>query len=220
LNKIALTQGISQAILRIFHERKALMRMKSMDEKPEDKILDAALDVVIENTICGTRMHLIAERAGMVQSNLHYYYKTKNDLMLALQKKVLKRCLELRDRLKVDAKNTLEDQLDVFIRQKLEFILNEQEYDFAEIDFWVQGHINAEIQAAFASSFEGWRAEIGAMLDRYMPDLPKVKRNYLPYLIVSTLEGASVQYLIDKERFDVKEYFDFCKTVIMKSITE
>lgn len=196
------------------------MKIKSMDEKPEDKILDAALDVVIENTICGTRMHLIADRAGMVQSNLHYYYKTKNDLMLALQKKVLKRCLELRDRLKVDAKNTLEGQLDVFIKQKLEFILNEQEYDFAEIDFWVQGHINPEIQTAFASSFEGWRQEIGAMLDKYAPDIPAVKRNYLPYLIVSTLEGASMQYLIDKDKFDVTEYFEFCKSVILKAITD
>ncbi len=196
------------------------MKIKSVDEKPEDKILDAALDVVIEKTICGTRMHLIAERAGMVQSNLHYYYKTKNDLMLALQKKVLKRCLEIRDRLKIDAKNTLEDQLDVFIKQKLEFILNEQEYDFAEIDFWVQGHINTDIQTAFAASFEGWRKEIGEILDKYVPDMPKRKRKYLPYLIVSALEGASMQYLINKDRFDVVEYFEFCKSIIIKAIRE
>jgi AcrR family transcriptional regulator len=196
------------------------MRIKNGDEKPEEKILDAALEVVIENTICGTRMHLIADRAGMVQSNLHYYYKTKNDLMLALQKKVLRRCLEIRDRLKVDAKNTLEGQLDVFIRQKLEFILKEEEYDFAEIDFWVQGHINAKIQTAFADSFEGWRKEIGEMLDKYEPDLPKQKREYLPYLIVSLLEGASIQFLINKGRFDVEEYFKFCKSIIIKTIKE
>ncbi len=196
------------------------MKIKNLDEKPEEKILDAALDVVIEKTICGTRMHLIAERAGMVQSNLHYYYKTKNDLMLALQKKVLKRCLEIRDRLKVDAKNTLEDQLDVFTKQKLEFIINEQEYDYAEIDFWVQGHINPEIQIAFAASFEGWRKEIGEMLDKYEPELPKQKREYLPYFIVSALEGASMQYLINKGRFEVEEYFKFCKSIIIKAIRE
>ncbi|MGB8455517.1 MAG: TetR/AcrR family transcriptional regulator [Anaerocolumna sp.] len=196
------------------------MKLKNVDEKPEEKILDAALDVVIENTICGTRMHLIAERAGMVQSNLHYYYKTKNDLMLALQKKVLKKCLEIRNRLKVDAKDTLEDQLDVFIKQKLEFIVKEQEYDFAEIDFWVQGHINTDIQLAFAASFEGWRKEIGEMLDKYEPELPKQKREYLPYLIVSTLEGASIQYLIDRDRFNVEDYFEFCKSVILKVIKD
>lgn len=196
------------------------MKVNNKNAKPEEKILDAALDVVIEKTICGTRMHLIAERAGMVQSNLHYYYKTKNDLMLALQKKVLKRCLEIRDCLKKDAKNTLESQLDIFIRQKLEFIVNEQEYDYAELDFWVQGHINSEMQEAFASSFDGWRKEIGEMLDEYEPDLPEQKREYLPYLIVSVLEGASIQYLIHQGSFKIDEYFNFCKSIIVKTINE
>lgn len=190
------------------------------EERPDEKILDAALDVVIENTICGTRMHLIAQRAGMVQSNLHYYYKSKNDLMLALQKKVLKRCLEIRDRLKVNAKKTLEDQIGVFIDQKKEFILKEQKYDFAELDFWVQGHINPEIRAGFAQSFEGWRQEIGAIIHEYAPDLPANKREFLPYLIVSALEGASIQYLIDKGRFNLDDYFNFCKDIILKVIKE
>ncbi|MDF2871419.1 MAG: TetR family transcriptional regulator [Anaerocolumna sp.] len=196
------------------------MRAKNVVEKPEEKILDAALDVVVENTICGTRMHLIADRAGMVQSNLHYYYRTKNDLMLALQKKVLKRCLDLRERLKVEADNTLEDQLEVFIKQKLEFILNEKKYDFAEIDFWVQGHTNPDIQENFDSSFEGWRKEIRKMLDNYAPELSDQKKDFLPYFIVSILEGASMQYLINEDRFDVEEYFKYSKEVILKTILE
>jgi AcrR family transcriptional regulator len=165
-------------------------------------------------------MHLIAERAGMVQSNLHYYYKKKNDLMLALHTKVLKRCLEIRDSIKMKAKNTLEEQLDVFLKQKVEFILREEKYDYAELDFWVQGRINPEIQTAFASSFEGWRQGIGEILDKYAPEMSKQKREYMPFMIVSILEGASIQYLIDKGRFDVNEYFNFCKKIILCSITE
>lgn len=190
------------------------------EDRPEEKILDAALDVIVEKTICGTRMHLIADRAGMVQSNLHYYYKSKDDLMLALQKKVLKRCLEIRDRLKLKANKTLEDQIGVFIDQKKEFILKEQKYDFAELDFWVQGQINPEIQKGFAESFEGWRQEIGAIIDEYAPNIELGKREYLPYFIVSALEGASIQYLIDKNRFDLDDYFHFCKEIVLKIIRE
>lgn len=196
------------------------MKIKNVENKPEEKILEAALDVVVENTICGTRMHLIAQRAGMVQSNLHYYYRTKDDLMLALQKKVLKRCLEIRDRFKRKAENTLEGQIDVFIKQKLEFILKEKKYDYAEIDFWVQGHINENIQKGFSDSFEGWREEIGMTLDKFVPDMDKHKREYLPYFIVSVLEGASVQYLIKEGRFNVEEYFKFSKEIILKTINE
>ena len=43
----------------------------------EERILNAALKVVNDVTISGTRMHLIAEKADMVQSNVHYYYKNK-----------------------------------------------------------------------------------------------------------------------------------------------
>ena len=50
----------------------------------EEKILAAAFKVADRYALSGTRMHLIAEEAKLVQSNLHYYFKTKQDLLLAL----------------------------------------------------------------------------------------------------------------------------------------
>ena len=123
------------------------------DKKTEDKVLDAALRIVKEKTISGTRMHLIAEEANMVQSNVHYYFKTKNDLMIALQKKVLRRCIELRKKLSLSCGDSLESQLDTFFKQKLDFILEEKEYDFAEIDFWIQGRINEPMRKEFCKFF-------------------------------------------------------------------
>ena len=55
----------------------------------EERILNAALKVVNDVTISGTRMHLIAEKADMVQSNVHYYYKTKQELLKGLQEWIL-----------------------------------------------------------------------------------------------------------------------------------
>jgi AcrR family transcriptional regulator len=48
------------------------------------KILEATLEVIAKEKISGTRMHLIAKEAAMTQSNLHYYFPTKNDLLIAL----------------------------------------------------------------------------------------------------------------------------------------
>ncbi len=189
-----------------------------MNTNNEDRILEAALQVVKENTISGTRMHLIAEKAEMVQSNLHYYYKSKKDLMLALQKKVLDKCLKIRDDLRNDAEDTLESQLDVFIAQKKAFILAYRDYDYAEIDFWVQGRIEEEIRLGFAESFSGWRKEIREILDEYVPGLPETYRRNLPYQFVSYLEGATIQYLIDEESFDLDEYFAFGKKMFLDLI--
>lgn len=188
------------------------------DTKPEDRILEAALDVVKEKTISGTRMHLIANQVDMAQSNLHYYFKTKEDLLLGLQGKVLRKCLELREEDKCKARNNLESQLDVFFNQKRQFILNYKKYDYAEVDFWVQARTNAKIQKAFVESFEGWRNEIGVILDEYSPNISKENRNLIPFVMVSMLEGATMQYLIDESSFNLNEYFDFCKQGILKII--
>ncbi len=186
--------------------------------KNEEKILEATLAVVREQTISGTRMHLIAQKADMLQSNLHYYYKTKNDLLQALQDKVLDKCLEIRTNLRVDCEDSLESELDVFIKQKKAFIMEYRDYDYAELDFWVQGRINPKMRENFAKSFDGWRMEIGEMLDRYVPSLNETVRTYLPYLVVSYLEGATIQYLIEEDSFDLDAYFAFGKKMILDTI--
>ena len=94
--------------------------------KTEEKILEAALDVVQEKTISGTRMHHIAEKADVVQSNVHYYYKTKRDLLKALQEKVLQHCLDIREKDREIAGDNFADQMNVFIHQKKNFITKEQ----------------------------------------------------------------------------------------------
>ena len=70
-----------------------------MKVTPQEKtILDAALEVVARETISRTRMHLIAEEAGMSQSNLHYHFKTKDDLLsyyIEEQPTIDPDCLEL-----------------------------------------------------------------------------------------------------------------------------
>lgn len=182
--------------------------------KTEEKILEAALDVVQERTISGTRMHHIAEKADVVQSNVHYYYKTKKDLLKALQEKVLQHCLDIREKDREIAGDNFADQMNVFIHQKKNFITKEQKYDYAELDFWLQGRIDEGIRTDFQKSFENWRREIRNVIHRFFPGLPKEKLNYFPYLIVSLLEGASIQYLIDPDAFDIDKYFEYCKLTI------
>ncbi len=186
--------------------------------KNEDRILEAALTVVQEHTISGTRMHLIAEQAQMTQSNLHYYYKTKYDLMLALQKKVLEKCIEIRSDLGKESEDSFESQLDIFLQQKKIFIKKYKQYDFAEIDFWIQGNIYAEMKSGFSESFSGWRMEIAEILNRYVEKLPENIKQYLPFQIVSLMEGATIQYLIDEGCFELEEYFEACKNMIINTV--
>ena len=183
--------------------------------KNEERILEAALKVVEDYTISGTRMHLIAEKAEMFPSNIHYYYRTKDELLLALQQKVLNKCLKLRADIRAHSKDTLESQLDVFFEQKKAFIMEYREYDYAEIDFWVQSRVDSNIKKGFADSFSGWREEIRQVLEKYIPDVPEDGKVYLSAHIVSILEGATIQYLMDENSFDLDKYFAFGKKMIL-----
>ena len=187
--------------------------IKSTDT--QERILNAALKVVNEETISGTRMHLIAQKADVVQSNVHYYYKTKQDLLLALQEKVLQECYEIRALDKRKSQDTLESQLHIFFEQKKYLIRKKKEYDFAELDFLVQGKMNEQIHQRFVESYEQWRDEIRAVMIRYCPGISEQDKETLPYMIVSMLQGASLQALVEKKEFDVDACFAKCEEVVL-----
>lgn len=190
--------------------------------RTEDRILDAALDIIQEKTISGLRIRQVAEKANLFQSNIHYYYSSKNELLLAVQKKVLNRYREIRKQsielLKNSSGMTFEDHLDVFIRQKLYTITKEEKYDVAELDFWNQSRLDSEMCQEFCRSFESWRQDIRDMIQQFAPEMPIQKRNLLSGITVSLLEGAAIQYLADKTAFDLDSYFIYCREILVREI--
>lgn len=193
-------------------------KKKERNKKTEERILEATLDVIKKYTISGTRMHLIAEEANLPQSNVLYYFKTKDELLHAVQKRVLDKCLDKRRELRLEAADTLESQLDVFINQKKDFILKNKKYDYAEMDFWLQGRIFPDMKKGFMDSFQGWRDDIRTILKKYVPNLPEKEEQILPYQFVSILEGATIQYLIDEGNIDLDAYFDYAKNMILDTV--
>lgn len=188
----------------------------------EDRILDAALDIIQEKTISGLRIRQVAEKAHMFQSNIHYYYSSKKDLLLAVQKKVLNRYREIRQHSislqKTVSSMSLEDHLDIFIKQKIYTIRQEDKYDVAELDFWNQSRLEPEMHQEFCLSYESWRQEIRDMISRFAPEMPPFKRVLLSGITVSLLEGAAVQFLADRQAFDLESYFAYCKEILLKEI--
>ncbi len=184
----------------------------------EEKILQAALQVVSEKTISGTRMHLIAEHAGMVQSNVHYYYKTKQELLLGLQERVLEEFYSIRRMDRQRSGDTLEEQIHIFFRQKKHMILEKEAYDFAELNFLVHSKMDEKIRERFRQSYAEWREDIREVLSRFCPDMDRGEKEQIPYLTVSLLEGASIQFLVEGREFDADRYFTAAEEMILQQI--
>ena len=188
-----------------------------MSKEISKKILDATLETIAREKISGTRMHLIAKEAGMSQSNLHYYYPTKNELLISLLDEIQERFSKKRTE-SVDIKNkSFEENLSGLFLEKRDVIINDKKIDYAQFDYWVQGTVNPEIRSKFEKTFDEWRADINEVLQEsksYSETDPKYL-DMLPFIIVSLMMGASMQYLIDEDKFDIDEYFNVAKKMII-----
>jgi AcrR family transcriptional regulator len=188
-----------------------------MSNDINQKILDATLETIAKEKISGTRMHLIAKEAGMSQSNLHYYYPTKNELLISLlddlQEMFSKKRVESVDLLK----KSFEENLYGLFQEKKDIIINNKKVDYAQFDYWVQGTVNPEIRSKFQKTFDEWRIDINKVLQKnesYSDTDPKYL-DMLPFIIVSLMMGASMQYLIDEGKFDIEQYFNIAKKMIV-----
>ncbi len=120
-----------------------------MSKDVRQKILKATLEVIAKEKISGTRMHLIAKEAGMLQSNLHYYYPTKSDLLIALLDDIQNWFSENRQKGVDPEQKSFPENLHAIFAEKKEVILNKKKLDYVQFDYWVQGTVNPEIRATF-----------------------------------------------------------------------
>lgn len=180
-------------------------------------ILDAALQVVAEKSISGTRLHLIAKKAGTAQSNLHYYYRTKHDLLVALFRNMQSGFEENRHKTMQKDYPRFEDRLQVFFDQKKKTILTNPAIDYAQIDYWSQCRSDDEIKEIFNDSYRVWRQEMMDAIGSFYPEIPEEERLLISYMMVSVLIGASLQYHNDPV-LDLDAYFDMGKNMILEHV--
>jgi len=95
--------------------------MAENDKHTEMKIFDAATEVFLEKGMDGARMQDIADRAGINQSLLHYYYRTKDRLFNAVFEKVAGEMFR-RFSPVLDKHLTLEEKIRFFYSKHLELL--------------------------------------------------------------------------------------------------
>ncbi|MDO4478031.1 MAG: TetR/AcrR family transcriptional regulator [Lachnospiraceae bacterium] len=190
------------------------------DNPNEEKILDAALTVVARETITGTRTRMIADEAGVSPSSIHYYFKSKDELMDKLQKRVLDKSFEFRNQRKksIDPNNIYE-VLDLFFFQKMDFIQMEKDLDYVNFDFWLHSRVDDMKKKSMAEAYQEWREEIREMVvDPFCGDLPESDKEQLTFVLVSLMQGAAIQYHL--AGFNLQSYFAYCKRLIRTMLTQ
>ncbi|MFP4620122.1 MAG: TetR/AcrR family transcriptional regulator [Bacteroidales bacterium] len=99
--------------------------MSETEENTEKRILQAAKRVFIRKGMTGARMQEIANEAGMNKSLLHYYYRSKDKLFLAVFRLAIRNFIpEIKSIIFSDALVT--EKIDRFVEEYMEVLLNNQ----------------------------------------------------------------------------------------------
>lgn len=181
-----------------------------------NKILDATLEVITKKTIDGTRMHLIAKEADVSQAILHYYFKSKDEILISLLKQLQERLKEKRIMMKENDDIRVSDSINIFFDQKIDIIKNEPRLDIAQFDYFAQSLVNPELKKCFKEFFKSWTDEIKVAVSK--EEHSHKGNEMIPYILVSILMGASMFSLLYDEEFDLEKYTKKSKDMILDTI--
>ena len=194
----------------------------AQDLSPQSSILRAALETIAAENISGTRMRLIAERAGMSQGNLHYYFPTKTSLFLALLEAMLDEFVAGRRGLIFEADLGIREKLGRFLTQKQDLLLERADVMQAYYDFWIHAVRDPDLGRQFRAMYATWRKDIQQVVEVGVHEavFQAEAANHLPALLVAVMEGLGMQYLIDPHGFDLQGHMQAAQAMILGFVVQ
>ena len=190
--------------------RDAMSESASVTNDAVKRILHAALENIAAEKISGSYLRDIASRAGISQGTLHYYFPSKMGLYQAVLENMSRTFIEQRKSSLEDPGSAPREKLGIFFSQMKDVLLHQRSMMLVYYDFWVQASRDSEIQATVKRIYDRWRADINRVLAEGVKrgDFEQERTCMLSQLMVSLMEGASLQYMVDRDGIDLDTYFE------------
>jgi AcrR family transcriptional regulator len=185
-----------------------------------EEIVEAAVAVIAAQGLQGLSLSEIEKRAGMSRGQLTYYFKTKEEILLAVFDRLLARmCVEAG----TDPDNPRswmpgwEHMIRAILTNILEGSAPHPEFHCLQFTFLAQIGHRGDFRRRLASLYEEWRGHLAEQLARELRRRPPVRRvsaRNLATLIQGIFHGLAVQAAADPEAFDHKAMVRLCLDVV------
>jgi AcrR family transcriptional regulator len=166
------------------------------------RIVDAMRASVAKRGISGSTFEHVAREAGVSRGLLHYYFGTKERLLV----EVVRRDADLRvTRLDapLGAAKTVDDVLDVLVSNLEDWIENDPGFFVLLFDLFTAGRRNPEIEKEIAELFNRTRLHVVEILDVKQREGVLDMRFETPAVVgylFAIADGVALQMLSDPER--------------------
>jgi AcrR family transcriptional regulator len=182
-----------------------------------EQIIEAATGVIAEQGIQALSLSAIEQRAGMVRGQLTYYFKTKEDILLAVFDRLLRRMhqrmLEAVERGHFVCPESGWEWVRVIMEMVLTQPPPDPEFGCLQYTFLAQVGHREDFRHRLATLYESWRSNmaLGLAQDQARGLLARrASPRALATLVQALLHGLVMQAVADPNAFDPQELLHLC----------
>lgn len=183
---------------------------KAAKDSRRAQILRAGYDVASRVGLDRLTVRLVATRARLSSGLVHFYFKTKERLLTALLRDVLKTTTNLRVTPDIVRIKSPLARLRLLMRREMIRQSSEPRRTRLFLEYCVKAFRHplsrAEMRAAFRRYREAFRPTAEAVLASEPERFAHVSATGLAAVAVGVIEGCAVQAAIDPKNFDVDAY--------------
>jgi AcrR family transcriptional regulator len=183
---------------------------KAAEATRREQIMKAAYEVALRGGIEGLTVRGVAARAKLSHGLVHFHFKRKPHLVLALLDWVLAATTVLQVPAEIASVQRADDRLRAILRQEMDRLSREPRQIRLFFEYWALGVRNAAVRAKISTALERYRATIATMTEEMVRTEPArsagVTAAGLAAVVVSFINGCAVQAMIDPTHFDLAHY--------------
>jgi AcrR family transcriptional regulator len=187
------------------------MGRKPVRNERRKQILEAVHTCLLEKSFHKTSIKDIAQKAGLNHGALHYYFKSKEDLLLEYIEYTKKKFDKIfYERFKTDFEKSAAD-LQTF-QNKMHWTLNEiafnQELAHIYTEIWAHALYNEKIMNKLKDMYRAWREQVILEVNNFVDSRKEAKR--ISSTIMALWEGMSLMAIFFDKK-DLTAEIDFGK---------
>jgi TetR/AcrR family transcriptional repressor of bet genes len=187
-----------------------------MPDSTVDRTLAATLACISEQGIAAASTHAIAERAGLNQGNIHYHFRSKDQLLLRLLEVLYENSREniqelaesdLAPRAKLEA--IVDLGLDLISRRRDEFV--------ALIAYWAHAMCAGPAwRRAYRRTFENFRTAVKAIIrdGEARGDFKSGSAEMASVILVGIIQGVGLQCAMAPDQVELDTARLWCKELL------
>lgn len=182
-------------------------RFRDRLEGTEGKLLAAAFDCILEAGLAGTTTRAITDRAGLLRGILHYYFRSKEDLLLRLLSVLFDNFTTNIDRVaQLDLPPV--PKIDLVLDSGLSLLGPRSDEFVVLINLWGSALAEGgESQRVFQELHGRFRSAIAHVVRAGEQEgvFREGSSRTMPLLIVALVQGAALQYVINEKAGDITD---------------